>query len=53
MTHYSCDVCGKAVDSGKSIYLGYGGVFRTKQICEKCGASILKFMKKHGLLPKE
>lgn len=40
-----CDLCKKVI-KGKPITAGMG-IFSSAELCEKCGAPILKFLKQH------
>lgn len=43
-----CDLCKKKIND-EPITAGIG-FFPRAELCEKCGSSILKFLKKHKLL---
>jgi len=43
-----CDICKKQI-KGKPVTAGLG-FFLNVELCEKCGASILKFLKKHKFI---
>ncbi|MBU3918353.1 hypothetical protein KKC63_00370 [Patescibacteria group bacterium] len=46
-----CDMCEKQI-KGKPITAGLG-FFSMIELCEKCGAPILKFLKKHKFIKAE
>jgi hypothetical protein len=46
-----CDICKKQI-KGKSIIVGFG-FLPMVEFCEKCGAPILKFLKKHKFIKPE
>ena len=46
-----CDLCKKDVKN-KPVIAGIG-MFDQVELCEKCGAPILKFLKKHKIIKKE
>ena len=46
-----CDICKKQIE-GEPIVVGVG-IFPRFELCEKCGAPILKFMKKHKFIKLE
>lgn len=46
-----CDLCKKNV-KGKPIIVGYGTLDRF-ELCDKCGAPILRFLKKYKFIEKE
>lgn len=46
-----CDLCKKNI-KGKPVIAGFGILDRI-ELCEKCGASILKFLKKKKLIKPE
>ncbi len=46
-----CDLCKKQIN-GKPITAGLG-FFPMVEFCEKCGAPILKFLKKHKFIESE
>jgi len=46
-----CDLCKKKI-SGKPVIAGVG-FFPEAELCEKCGAPILRFLKKHKFIKEE
>ena len=45
-----CDICKKVI-KGESLMAGRGFFSGEKvEMCEKCGAPVLKFLKKHKIL---
>jgi len=46
-----CDLCKRTI-KGKPIIAGVG-FFKRFELCEKCGAPILKFLKKHKFIEKK
>jgi hypothetical protein len=46
-----CDLCKRTI-KGKPIIAGVG-FFPKAELCEKCGAPILKFLRKHKFIEKK
>jgi hypothetical protein len=46
-----CDLCKKKI-KGEPVIAGVG-LFQRAELCEKCGAPILKFLKKHKFIEKK
>ncbi|MBU3964662.1 hypothetical protein KJ562_03020 [Patescibacteria group bacterium] len=46
-----CDICKKQI-KGTPVTAGVG-FFRIVELCEKCGAPILKFLEKHKFIESE
>lgn len=51
MREIRCDLCKKKI-KGKPITAGVG-LLSQVELCEKCGAPILKFLKKHKFIESE
>lgn len=44
-----CDLCKKQIKKGdKPVYVYYG-LYNDKELCEKCGAPVIKFLKNKKL----
>lgn len=46
-----CDLCKKKINKEPIIILA--GLFSKVELCEKCSAPILKFLKKHKFIKKK
>ncbi len=47
-----CDKCKKIIKKGKKITVGYE-IFHYLEFCEKCGKSVILFLKRNKLLKVE
>ena len=47
-----CDLCKKKIKK-EPIIIGVNGYFNRVELCEKCGAPILRFLRKHKFIRKK
>ena len=49
----TCDICGKEVVWKEYVGVSYSAEFARYEFCERCGASVVAFLKENGLLKEE
>ncbi len=48
-----CDLCKKQIKKGDKTINVYYGFYNNRELCEKCGKPVLKFLKNKKLLKEE